>query len=369
MDPYEVLGVSKTANDSEIKKAFRKLALEHHPDKAGEAEEFKKINEAYSILSDPSKRKHYDEFGTTDPGAVPVDLNDILKNMFGGGTPGGMSFMFGGVPQDDIFGNMFGGGARRQVADVVEVTIDICDIYYGNTKKIEFELLDLCDKCQGCGGQDPSDVLKCLSCKGMGCIIHQIGPFISQQMTCPSCGGKGCTIKKACLGCKGEKHMYKKKSFELKVPKGVPNGYEVRMERKGSYNMENKTNNDIVFKIKYNIESPYHIDEHMNVIYLIKIGIEDLLGGFTKQIKLYKDTYTLVSDRYFNPSNAIVMKEKGIWNIKKGRHSDLFIKFQVVFTDSERLSKYNEIFYKILKKSAPTLEDTENIINVQGINH
>jgi molecular chaperone DnaJ len=404
---YDVLNVSKNSSQDEIKKAFRKLAMENHPDKNNGNKEseiqFKKINEAYNVLVDPEKRKNYDNFGIIDglsgqPNGGPgMDINDILKNMFGGmgGFPGmsgmnngensqgGFSFVFsdigggcqipeemfgGGFPFGDIHG--MSGHKKRKELDIVEIPIDICDIYYGNNKKVEFDILDQCDKCHGSGAYDSSHIVTCLSCNGQGNINQQIGPFFMQKSMCSSCMGKGNIIKKQCLNCKGEKTMFNKRVFELKIPKGIPNNHEMKMEKKGSYNVNTKQHKDMIFKFKYNIENPYSIDDNLNVIYNIDLTIEDLLAGFRKNIKLYKDDITLVSNKYFNPKNDIIIKEKGILNIKNKKISNLIFKFNIQFTDSERLSRYNEVLQKVLKKQ--NIEnshelDSKIILDIHGL--
>lgn len=379
-DLYDILKVSKGASLDEIKKSYRKLALDHHPDRTtGNEEEFKKINEAYAVLSDSDKRKMYDQFGTIDGnpgGGVHVDLNDILKNMFGGGMGmGGMgsgmasgpgfSFMFvdgndDSHPGANMFegfpGFPFGGHRKKRDNDTITVEVDVNDIYYGNTKRVEFEILDLCDKCNGTGAHDPSHIVTCITCNGQGSILQQLGPFV-QKSTCGSCGGKGSIIKnnKLCGLCKGEKVIYSKKIFELKIPKGIPNNHEIKMEKKGAYNLAQKSYKDMIFKFKYKIEEPYSVDDYMNVTYVFNINIEELLGGFQKTIKLYKDDVVISSDMYFNPTHIVTIKDKGFYNIKKQRYGDLYIKFNIIFTDGDRLIKYNEVLQKIIKKNIQPL--------------
>lgn len=411
---YNLLGISKDASPEDIKKAFKKTAISCHPDKHPDnpnaEEQFKKLNEAYSVLSDPDKKRMYDQFGPDGlqgmggggGGPGGVDLNEILKGMFGGGGafPGAhgafpgrggggpdhaFSFVFstdgaggGGGGMEDLFGSMFGsgfpfGGGRKVSGpppDIVEIPIDINDIFYGNNKKVEFEALELCGQCGGHGAQDASHVIKCLSCKGDGHVMHQIGPFFTQRVKCGACGGNGSTIKnnKFCQKCNGEKTVYNKKVYELKLPKGVPNGHEVKMDKKGSYDPTTKQNKDIVFKFKYNIEDPYVLDEHMNVVYNIKLSLDDLLGGFSRKIKLYKEDIVLRSERYFNPNKSIIIKGQGIHNNKKNKSTDLVFKFNVEFTDHERLSKYNDVLQKVLKKDPPASAsdhgDIKNIIDI-----
>lgn len=374
-DLYNILGVSRDASAEDIKKAYRNLAMKHHPDKNPDnkdcEEKFKKINEAYGVLSDHQKRQTYDVHGTlegmpTGPGMNP---HDIFSQMFGGMNGGGFSFVFSdGSPfGEDIFSGAFPGHHRRKnEAEAIEISVDINDIYYGNNKKVEFELLDQCDKCNGTGAQDPSQIITCITCKGQGNITQQLGPFFVQQSMCPSCNGKGSIIKnnKYCTKCNGEKVHYNKCIFELKIPKGIPNGHEVKMEGKGSFVKETKKKKDLIFRFKHSISHPYQIDNNMNVIYTISLTIEELLAGFKKNIKLFKDDVTIKSDKYFNPLRPLVIKEKGIFNIKKQRYGDLIFKVDVQFIDSERLSKYNEILQKVIKRTDNTLEDKETVYDI-----
>lgn len=356
---YNTLGVSKSATPEEIKKAFRKKAIELHPDKhAGDKkkeEQFKEINEAYSVLSDPEKRKRYDQFGTIDnAGGMATDINDILKEMFGGGMMGGGGgtfsvFMNGDDVGEDIFQSFFGGGGhprQKLQADIVDVNIDICDIYYGKTSKVEFELLDLCGKCNGLGASDASGIIKCMTCNGQGSLTQQIGPFFMQTVKCGSCGGTGSSIKssKVCQTCKGEKTVYNKKHFELKIPKGIANNYELKMDEKGSYDMRAKKHKDILFRFHYDIKYPYEIDRDNNVTYNLKISLEDILAGFEKSITLYNEEYKIKLDHYINPNEPIVIPHMGI------NKKNLIIKLQVEFGDSDRLVKYNDIMRKIFKR-------------------
>lgn len=391
---YDTLNLSKNASPDEIKKAFRKKAIECHPDKhAGDKDkeaEFKKINEAYSILSDPDKRKMYDQFGITDAnqgggGPGGVDLNDILKGMFGGmggmpgmpgmggGGPGGFSFVFMNGDEDqpempgDFMHNFFGGGGgprqrQQKLADVIDIPVDICDIYYGKTKKVEFELLDLCNKCNGTGAADPAFVVKCLTCNGKGSITQQMGPFFAQSVRCHSCAGSGSTIKnnKICQTCKGNKTVYNKRSFELKIPKGIPNGHEIRMEDKGAYDERIKKNKDMLFRFRWEVGFPYEIESDGTVRYNYHIPLEDLLAGFEKTIKIYNEDVLLKSDHYINPNNQVVVQGMGIFNMKKNKHMDLMIKLTPIYNDNERLVKYNDVVRKIFKKNKEVHHEESN---------
>lgn len=363
---YDILGVNPKASPDEIKKAFRKKAVECHPDKhAGDKSketEFKKLNEAYSILSDSDKRRNYDQFGTVDNSGPGPDISEIFKGMFGGGN--GFTFSFSdGMP--DIMSGFFGN--NRIPADIIEVPVDICEIYYGKSKKVEFELLDLCSKCNGTGAADPSCIIKCITCGGQGKVHHQIGPFM-QIVTCPSCMGNGQTIKngKTCLSCKGSKTNYSKRSFELKLPKGIPNGYELKMDGKGSYDEHFKKNKDIVFKFKYDISYPYELLDDCTVQYTLSVSIEDILAGFEKRVKLYNEEHIIKADVYLNPSKRIVLGELGLPNIKRNKNGDMILKLAIEWGENEKLVKYNDVLRKMFKKppAAPVPEEGAKIIKL-----
>lgn len=373
---YEILNVSKNASQDEIKKSFRKLAMEYHPDKnSGNKEfeeKFKKINEAYTVLSNEETRKTYDMFGSVNAvnngqtGGMPPDINDIFKNMFGG-----FSFSFNNPPED-IFNGFPGFGNPRkkhQNADVISIDIDINDIYYGNTKKVEFEVLEQCSKCNGTGASDPSNIVKCITCNGNGVLTQQLGPMFFQRSTCPSCMGKGNMIKnnKFCTSCKGEKTVYGKRVFELKIPKGIPNNHEIKMDKKGSFMVADQSVKDIIIKFKYKIDPPYELDENMDVTITVPITIEELVGGFKKEMIFFKENVVLISDRYFNPTREIIIKEKGIYNIKRQKNSDIKLKFKIEFIDSERLSKYHGVIQKCLKIPTPSSSQDDNMYRIQSL--
>ena len=360
---YDILGVKQDATQDDIKKAYRKLAVKYHPDKCfndedkkTNEEKFKQLQEAYSVLSDEGKRQMYDRFGTvSDLPQQPSSVDDLLNGLFGGVPVGGCGFSFvfsgnGMPPREFNFDNIFQ-NTRKKPQDVVEVKVDINDIYYGKVKNVELEILDVCDQCSGLGVQDPSNLIKCITCQGAGNIHHQVAPFFVQTMQCPSCHGEGTTVQhnKHCAKCKGSKTMYNKKHFELKLPQGMPNLYEVVLEGKGGYNTQLKTHNDIKFKFVYDIREPYTIGEDMTVYVSVPLTLEELLVGFNKDISLYEETLKLESNHYFNPSKPLAISGKGIYDMKAEQQRDLIINFKIHFGENKRLVKYNDVLCKILK--------------------
>ncbi len=242
-DYYEILGVKKDASDDEIKKAFRKAAVKHHPDKEGGSEEkFKEINEAYEVLKDHDKRQRYDQFGHAGVGGN--------GGGFGGGNPfegfggfGGQNvhFDFGGGDFGDIFSSFFGGGRsesrQSKGRDIeVEVTIKFEEAIFGVKKDIKLTLEDNCDHCKG-GGAEPGHGFKtCSTCKGAGQVnqpINTIFGAINQTRTCPDCSGKGKTPEQNCSVCGGKGTHHTSQTIKLKIPAGISDGATIRLSGKG----------------------------------------------------------------------------------------------------------------------------------------
>ena len=231
-DLYDALGISRGASQDEIKKAYRKLVRQYHPDKNPgdeEAEErFKEIQGAYDVLSDPEKRKQYDAFGSADgrPGGFP------------GGGAGGFDFDFGDI--SDLFGGFgdrFGGGRVRQPAgrgaDVqARVNVSFEDALRGVETQIPVELDTTCRECGGSGAQPGTAPIVCPDCRGRGVITESQGLF-GLSHTCPRCHGNGTVIEKPCPRCHGTGRERRTKRYKVKIPAGVKNGTQIRLKGKG----------------------------------------------------------------------------------------------------------------------------------------
>lgn len=233
-DYYKVLGVNKGATESEIKKAYRRMAMKYHPDRNQDNKEaeskFKAVKEAYEVLSDSQKRAAYDQFGH-------AGVNQSAAGGAGFGA-GGAGFDFRDI-FGDVFGDVFGGGrggARggpQRGADVgYEVVLDLADAMHGVTKKIQVPTLVKCETCDGVGAAKGSKPEKCGTCQGSGEVHIQQG-FFSIQQTCPNCRGQGTMIKDPCRDCHGQGRIRQQKTLSVKIPQGVDSGDRIRLSGEG----------------------------------------------------------------------------------------------------------------------------------------
>lgn len=390
-DFYEVLGVPKNAAPEEIKKAYRKLAMKYHPDKAQESSKaehevkFKEISEAYTVLSDTDKRDMYDHTGTYEEGGGGMNfsnVNDILNELFGGGggngssgSPGFEFFQMGGMPQSGGggFKMFFGGGMppgfNQQQSqpnhDIIEVRVSLTEIYKGVLKKVAYQIVDKCDACSGTGGKEPTDVIQCLSCNGTGQAPVQMGPYMIQQV-CQNCNGRGQMIKqnRHCLKCKGERVGYYNRSFDLRIPAGVPHQYTHKMDGKGSYELQNSKHNDLVLVFIHEIDPKFKIDyETLDVHTKVEVTLDELLCGFNKVIDIYDEQIPLHSDGYFHPEQTTVVQGKGLPLFKKKDSGNLVLTYKVLYPeDTIKLKKYQDVFLTMFKR--PLAELPENAVHV-----
>lgn len=241
-DYYEVLGVSKSASADEIKKAFRKLAVQHHPDKdSGDEDKFKEINEAYEVLKDQQKRQRYDQFGHAGVGGASG--GGQAGNPFEGFGGQDMHFDFGDGGLGDLFGQFFGGGgsagqSRQKRGNDVEtsITLDFKDAVFGVERTLELNLQDECSHCHGEMSEPGYGMKTCDTCKGAGQIPRIMNTMfgqIQQSVVCNTCSGRGRIPEKVCSICKGAGTERRKQKINLKVPAGVDDGVTIRLRERG----------------------------------------------------------------------------------------------------------------------------------------
>ena len=262
-DLYEILGVSRNASQDEIKKAYRKLAKQYHPDinkEPGAEEKYKKINAAYTVLNDPEKRARYDQFGTTNPNSDP----------FGNSGMGGMDFtdLFG-----DIFSQAFGGGfsrrqsnpnAPRQGDDIeMVVNVTLLEAMKGVTRDIDVQKWENCQHCNGTGAKPGTKAETCPRCHGQGQVRQSqqslFGQFVSIT-TCPECHGKGKIIKEKCDECKGKGQIRKKHKLEVKIPAGVSRGTRMRIAGAGEEGINGGPAGDLYLIIDVEVDPNFSRD-------------------------------------------------------------------------------------------------------------
>jgi DnaJ-class molecular chaperone len=260
MNPYEALGVPNTASDDEIKKAYRKLAIKHHPDKGGNPEEFKKIQGAYDILSDSEKKRNFDQFGSAEgpqggPGGFPGNPADMFAQMFGGG--------FG-------FQQRSQGPVRRSNFDH-EIKISFEESYRGATRNLRIVLDKTCFSC----------LKKCQQCGGRGQIHHAMGPMMFAQ-PCGACHGQG-TSSSGCSGCQGGRKK-EALNLELKIPPGIENGNVLVGHGLGEQpRKDGEEPGDIIFHIRVQ-EHPELMRQGLDLVWSTKISFKDSVEGTTIEI-------------------------------------------------------------------------------------
>jgi molecular chaperone DnaJ len=240
-DYYDTLGVSKDASADEIKKAFRRAAIEHHPDRGGDETKFKELNEAYEVLKDNEKRRRYDQFGHEGVG------NGSGGNPYAGGFggPGGqnVNFDFGDLGLGDIFSSFFGGGGQqrqqrqargRDVETSVEISFD--KAVFGTEVDLSINLDDACEHCKGTTVEPGYELKECDQCKGSGQVVtvtRTIFGNIQQAAICPKCKGAGKIPEKECSVCHGKGTQNKKQIIKLKIPAGIDDGATIRLREHG----------------------------------------------------------------------------------------------------------------------------------------
>ncbi len=356
-DYYEVLEINKTANDTEIKAAYRKLAIQHHPDKnpdnAAAEEKFKEAAEAYSVLSDAQKRAAYDRFGHAAAGA---------------GAGGGQGFGFdpnGFSNIEDIFdifgfGDMFGGASGRgrtrstvqRGADLrYDLEISLEDAANGLEQKLNIPRLETCDECAGKGAEKGTTAETCSTCQGSGQTRYQQG-FFSVMRTCPNCSGKGQIIKNPCKKCSGAGRVEKEKILEIRIPAGVETGSRLRINGEGEAGANNGTHGDLFVVI--------HVAEHelferqgANLYSAAPITFAQAALGAEIQVKTLDGEQDLKIPAGTQTGTVFRIKSQGMPTIGGRGKGDLFIAVTLITPKS--LTKEQR---KLLEQLAE-IEETE----------
>lgn len=366
-DYYSSLEIDKSADDAAIKKAYRKLAQQYHPDKnpgdaAAEAK-FKEIQEAYEVLSDKQKRSRYDQFGTADAGF----------GGFGGTSgPGFDSSQFGGFA--DIFESFFGGGggagfggprgqskrSPMRGGDIeTEIEIKFEEAVFGTVKHLEITKPDTCEVCEGSGAEPGYKVVKCVDCNGVGQVRtnrQTILGNISSLHTCPKCHGRGETPEKVCHQCKGQMRTSQTKEVSVKIPAGIESGSRVRMQGKGSAGIFGGPHGDLYLYVhvaehpKFSREGhTIYSQEHVHLIQAVlgtSIQVDTLHGK--AELKVPAGTQN---------GSSFTLKGKGSPTLRSDKLGDHVV--SVVVDVPQKLNKSEkELYSKLAEESGVEIKET-----------
>lgn len=287
-DYYEVLGVSKDADEAAIKKAYRVLAKKYHPDtnpgdKEAEAK-FKEASEAYAVLSDPQKRQQYDQFG-----------HAAFENGGGAGGAGGFDFGDMGDMFGDIFGDLFGGGRTRRGGGngpvkganiLASVKLTFKEAIFGCEKELDLNLKDTCTKCNGSGAKPGTSPVTCSKCGGSGQVVmtqQSLFGMVRNVTVCPDCKGKGKIIKEKCPDCYGTGYISNRKKIKVSIPAGIDNGQRVRLAGKGEPGINGGERGDILVEVSIS-RDPVFERQDMNIYSTVPISFADAALGNTIRI-------------------------------------------------------------------------------------
>ncbi|KAF7727422.1 Type I HSP40 co-chaperone [Apophysomyces ossiformis] len=325
---YDVLGVNPDASDSEIKKAYRKLALKYHPDKNPDAgDQFKEISHAYEILADPEKRQLYNEYGEEglngQGGMGGMDAEDLFSQLFGGGL-----FGAGGRSRPS--------GPRRGKDMVHRLKVSLEDLYMGKTTKLALQKHVICPKCEGKGGKEGA-VQTCRGCNGNGIriIMRQMGPMVQQiQQQCSDCHGEGQIIngKDRCKECLGKKIINERKILEVFIDKGMRHGQKITFNGEGDQ-APGITPGDIIIEIE---EKPHPLFKRQgdDLVYQANIDLLTALAGGQFVIPHLDDRIlrvTVLPGEAIKPDMVKVIPDEGMPAFRHHNHGHLFVKFAVEF--------------------------------------
>ncbi|MBO1362375.1 molecular chaperone DnaJ [Prevotella sp. A2931] len=319
-DYYEVLGVDKSASDDEIKKAYRKIAIENHPDRnpgnKGAEERFKEAAEAYDVLRDPQKRQQYDQFGFNGPQGSGfsgfgggMDMDDIFS-MFGD--------IFGGRGGFSSFGG-FGGGSQRQQYrgnDLrLKVKLSLQEISTGVTKKFKVRKDITCDHCHGSGAEAGSDTETCPTCHGHGVVVRSVHTMLGMMQTqteCPTCHGEGTVIKNKCKHCGGSGVVKGEEVVEIKIPAGVAEGMVVNVPGKGNAGAHNGVSGNIQVLIEEEPNNTF-VRDGQDIIYNLLLDFPTAtLGGDMEIPTITGNKVKIKIEQGTQPGKTLRLRHKGL---------------------------------------------------------
>jgi molecular chaperone DnaJ len=324
-DYYEVLGVSRTATDSQISEAYRKLALQYHPDRnPGDDQavaKFKEAAEAFEVLSHPEKRAKYDRYGHAGlEGGGPHfhDISDIFR-------------AFGDIFGGDIFGDFFGGmgqGRMRRGADVrTDLTIDLLEAAHGTSKIVRFVRHAPCDACHGSGAKPGTKPETCPYCGGRGRVVQSTG-FFSIQSTCPSCHGQGRVIREPCRECRGSGYVPKKITHKVDIPPGIDHGARLRLNGEGEPSPNGGPPGDCYCIIQVS-EHPLFQRDGKHLICQVPITYPQAALGTTLEVPTLDGKETVTIPPGTQTGEVFTLPGRGMPELRSRHRGDLLVQVHI----------------------------------------
>jgi molecular chaperone DnaJ len=360
-DYYEVLGVSRTASKDEIRKSYRKLAREYHPDinKEEDAEErFKEINEAYEVLGDEERRRTYDRFGHAG-----------VNGQYGGGGGAQDPFGFGGgrSPFGDIFETFFGGSSRgrgrrapSRGADLeTSLEIDFEEAVFGVDKEVEIQRLEECEDCGGSGARDGSEPTTCPDCNGAGETRRVQQTLLGQFMTaspCARCGGQGTIITDPCFSCQGTGRMRKNRKLEVSVPAGIDGESTLRLSGQGEQ-MPNGVPGNLYVRIRVRPHEFFKRDGQ-NILLDVPANIAQVVLGTEMEVPTVDGPVMMNVPAGTQPGQQFRLRSKGVPDVRSGLRGDQIVTMRVVMP-TDLTSRQRELFQELAESlNEPDLRET-----------
>ena len=347
-DYYDVLGVERGADEKAIKRAYKKLAMQYHPDRTkgdkAKEEKFKEIQEAYEILGDKEKRAAYDQYG---------HAAFEQGSMGGGGFGGGFSGADFGDIFGDMFGDIFGGGGRGRQRVVrgedlrYDIQITLEEAVKGTTKDIQINTLAHCDSCDGTGAEKGSKVETCPSCHGSGRVRRQQGFFVTEAI-CPTCHGSGKKIEKPCKSCHGEGRVHKKKNLSVKIPAGVDTGNQLRLSGEGAAGENGAPAGDLYVVIHVK-EHPIFERDGNNLYCEVPISFSMAALGGEIEVPTLDGKVKLKIPAETQTGKLFRMRGKGVNSTRSGYAGDLICR--VVIETPVNLNKEQKELLEKLEES------------------
>lgn len=341
-DYYEVLGVSKSSSQDEIKSAYRKLAKKYHPDnkETGDAEKFKEATEAYSVLSDESKRKTYDQFGF-----AAFDQASGGQNPFSGSGFDGFNFGGGDFGDlNDILSRMFGGGFSSSSRSgyssnasvkgddtLMRIRINFMDAVNGKKVSIPVSYDEKCKDCNGTGAKNGSAYDKCSHCGGKGRVIRQTQTFfgtMQSESACPYCGGSGRVVKEKCSTCGGKGYSKVKKNIEINIPAGIASGQQIRVQGKGERGVNGGDNGDLYIEVIVQ-EHEYFKRDGNNIHITVPLDFADAILGTTISVPTVYGEVNLKVPSGTQPNTTLRLKDKGIKDLRGNGYGDEYVHIDI----------------------------------------